>query len=121
MDCCSIFRCVIVLGVVLLTAASGCTRTSQQERIIPLKASASIDRARSLLENYAKGAPVTSEAEGFKPLVDGVRQEDPATADILAEAFQKIRETPAARAQIAKKALEKLPAAPPADAAEETP
>lgn len=71
-----------------------------------------MERARSLLENYAKGAPVTSEADGFNPLVDGVRKEDPAAADILAEAFQKIRETPAARAQIAKKALDQLPPAP---------
>lgn len=100
-------RFVIPLCVTLALVI-GCSQSSQKERIIPLKASVSLENARSLLENYANGAPVTSEADSFDTVVEGVRKENPETADVLAEAFDKIRQNPGARAKIAKDTLKKL-------------
>ncbi|WDI43394.1 hypothetical protein [Bremerella sp. P1] len=90
----------------------GCSQSSQQERVIPLKASASMNNARSILENYSQGAPITSEADSFDAVVEGVRKENPEVADILAEAFKKIRENPSSRAKVAKETLKKMPAKP---------
>ncbi len=106
------------LALAVIVVSLGCSRTSQQERIIPLKASASLENARSVLQNYANGAPVTSEAAGFDPMVEGVRKEDPASADILQDAFSKIKANPASRVAVAKKALEELPEKPAAPSEE---
>ncbi|MBA2116473.1 hypothetical protein [Bremerella alba] len=112
---------IVVAASLLTLPLVGCSQSSQKQRIIPLKASASLNNARSILENYAKGAPVTSEADSFDTVVAGVRKENPKVADILAEAFQKIRENPGNRARIAKDTLKEMPAKPepePAPAAE---
>lgn len=101
-----VVACLITLPLV------GCSQSSQKERVIPLKASASMNNARSILENYSKGAPITSEADSFDAVVEGVRKEDPKVADVLADAFKKIRENPGNRARIAKDALKELPAKP---------
>lgn len=101
-----VVACLITLPLV------GCSQSSQKERVIPLKASASMNNARSILENYSKGAPITSEADSFDAVVEGVRKEDPKVADVLADAFKKIRENPSNRARIAKDALKELPAKP---------
>ncbi|MFN3152098.1 hypothetical protein [Bremerella sp.] len=98
--------CLVTLPLV------GCSQSSQTERVIPLKASASMNNARSILENYSKGAPITSEADSFDTVVEGVRKENPEVADVLADAFKKIRENPGNRAKIAKDALKQLPAKP---------
>lgn len=98
-----------LLPLLLLIPLFGCSRSSQQERIIPLKASASMDEARSLLENYANGSPVTSEAESFDTLVEGVRKDDPKMANLLSDAFKKIRENPSSRVSVAKNVLKQLP------------
>ncbi|WP_147274254.1 hypothetical protein [Bremerella cremea] len=100
----------VVLPLLLLVPLIGCAKSSQQERVIPLKASASMEEARSLLENYAQGSPVTSEADSFDTLVEGVRKEDPKAANILSEAFKQIKENPGSRAKAAKNALKQLPA-----------
>ncbi|MBI1247271.1 hypothetical protein GC197_05430 [bacterium] len=62
-----------------------------------------------MLQNYAQGSPLASEAEGFDSLVESVRKEDPASADILQAAFNKIKANPGARVRVAKDTLEKLP------------
>lgn len=97
----------------------GCSQSSQKERVIPLKASASMNNARSILENYAKGAPITSEADSFDAVVAGVRKEDEAAADTLDKAFKQIRENPGNRAKIAKDTLKQLPAKPEPEPAQE--
>lgn len=103
----------LVLLVCLCTLPLlGCSQSSQKERVIPLKASASMNNARSILENYAKGAPITSEADSFDAVVAGVRKDDPAAADTLDKAFKQIRENPSNRAKIAKDTLKELPAKP---------
>ncbi|GAA4426349.1 hypothetical protein [Bremerella cremea] len=100
------------LPLLLAIALVGCSQTSQKERSIPLKGSVSLNEARTLLQNYSKGAPLTSEAESFDSLVEGVRKDNPEAADTLAEAFKKIRENPGSRAKVAKEALAKLPEPP---------
>ncbi len=100
----------------------GCSQSSQKERVIPLKASASMNNARSILENYAKGAPITSEADSFDAVVAGVRKENPEAADTLEKAFKDIRQNPGNRARIAKETLKELPAKPEPEApAEDSP
>jgi len=107
------FRILLAAAVCLGThSLIGCSQSSQKERVIPLKASASMNNARSILENYAKGAPITSEADSFDAVVSGVRKENPESADKLADAFAKIRANPGNRARYAKETLKELPAEP---------
>lgn len=108
----SVYLRLVVATCLLTLPLVGCSQSSQKERVIPLKASASMNNARSILENYAKGAPITSEADSFDTVVAGVRKENAEVADILAEAFKKIRENPGNRARIAKDTLKEMPAKP---------
>ncbi|PQO39181.1 hypothetical protein C5Y96_04805 [Blastopirellula marina] len=103
---------LVLLACLCTLPLLGCSQSSQKERVIPLKASASMNNARSILENYAKGAPITSEADSFDAVVAGVRKDDEAAADTLDKAFKQIRENPGNRAKIAKETLKQLPAKP---------
>ena len=98
---------LLIMGIVALI--SGCQQSSQRERSIPLKPNVALTQARSVLQNYANGSPLTSEVDGFDNLVESVRKEDPAAAETLAAAFKKIKANPGSRVRIAKDTLEKLP------------
>ncbi|MGB9687380.1 hypothetical protein [Thermogutta sp.] len=58
---------------------------------IPMKGP--LEEAKALLENYASGAPMGSEASRFKDLVDAVRKTDPAKADVLEKGFAELQKT----------------------------
>ena len=63
---------------------------------------------RTILNNYASGMPVTSEAESFPELVARVREKDPAKADVLEKGLAEIKQHPQQAASKAKELLKKL-------------
>lgn len=99
----------LMLGLVV--AVLGCGTSVKQERI-EIKAPAAsspLDEAISLLQRYAGGQPLTSEATSFPNLVERVRKEDSAKADILEAGLADLQKaTPAARPAKAKEILGKL-------------
>ncbi len=103
----------LIIGLVV--ALLGCGSSVKQERIEIKAPSASnpLAEATSLLERYAGGQPLTSEATSFPNLVERVRKEDAAKADILEAGFAELQKaTPAARPAKAKEILSKLQSAP---------
>ncbi len=99
------------LLIALAVTAPGCGPSVKQERIEIKAPSASspLAEATSLLQRYADGQPLTSEATSFPALVERVRKEDPAKADILQAGFADLQKaTAAARPAKAKEILAKL-------------
>lgn len=101
-----------LVGFGLLVGISGgCTKGDQGQQVktyeIPMKGP--LDQAKSILENYAKGGRMGSEAAGFDALVKAVRETDPAKADILQKGFAELQKTPPqGLAAKAKEILDKL-------------
>jgi hypothetical protein len=104
----------LVIGLAVAVTTLGCGPSVKQEQI-EIKVSGANDplaRATTLLERYAGGQPLTSEATSFPAMVEGVRKADPAKADILKAGLDEIQQaTPAARPAKAKAVLSKLQAA----------
>jgi hypothetical protein len=103
-------RCIAVLGlcsVALLTPTLvGCGGV--QEETIEVKNASAVDEAKQILQNYANGAPLTSEAAGFPDLITRAKEEDAAKGAEVEKALNQIQAQPANRAAIATGALSKL-------------
>ena len=91
----------------LVLALAGCAR-GPREKVIPIPAGDPLANARSVLQRYAEGQPVASEATSFPHFVEDLRKVDPARADILEKGLNDIQADPAARVSIAKALLPKL-------------
>ena len=98
---------LIVLPVALLSLG-GCMEGGKQQRTYNVKQQSSLDKAKVLLKGYANGAPLGSEGDDFPSIVEGVRKEAPAKADMLEQGFANIRKNPGTRAAVAKSLLPKL-------------
>lgn len=83
---------MVAVAVVVLGGCSKSGVPAPKTYQIPMKGP--LDEAKSLLENYASGAPLGSEASRFQDLVDAVRKTDPAKADILEKGFAELQKTP---------------------------
>lgn len=103
----------LMIALAVAVAVLGCGPSVKQERI-QIKAPAAsnpLEEATSLLQRYADGQPLTSEATSFPGLVERVRKEDSAKADILEAGFSELQKAPpAARPAKAKEILSKLQA-----------
>lgn len=83
-----------LLGLFLATVP-GCPTAGTpkpKEYGIPMKTP--LEEAKALLQNYANGGPIGSEAASYPDLVNAVRKEDPAKADILEKGFAELQKTP---------------------------
>lgn len=67
-----------------------------------------LEEAKRLLQNYANGQPVTSEATSFPKLIEDVKKTDPAKGEILEKGLAEIQASPATAAATAKDLLSKL-------------
>ncbi len=106
-------RCFFLMGIAVVATVIGCGSTVKEEQIQVKKSGteSGLAQATTLLERYAKGAPMTSEAASFPGMVERVRKEDSAKADILDAGLADLQKAPAgARAAKAKALLEKLQA-----------
>src|SRR5690606_39471436 len=94
--------------LLVAVVAAGCNTGAVQEEDIAVPQQSGIEQAKQILQNYANGAPITSEAASFPNIVEQVRQEDPAKADLLEKGFADLQANPEGRVAKAKELLEKL-------------
>ena len=90
--------------------AAGCGSDGKvKPEDITVREDTPLKRATTLLESYAKGQAIGSEAASYEYMVNELRKEDPARADILQKGFEELQKTkgPATAAK-AKEILAKL-------------
>jgi hypothetical protein len=91
-------------------AAFGCSPRAAHERDIPVKAENDpLAEARTILQRYASGQPMSSEVTTFPQLVENVRAKDPQRADVLEKGLDELQKSPPSARQVkAKELLKKL-------------
>ena len=67
-----------------------------------------LERARVILNDYAKGMRMGSEAMTFDEIVEDVRKTDPQKATILEKGFADLKRSPENRSAKARELLKKL-------------
>ena len=74
-----------------LLAPCGCGLRSPKVEIQP---QSGLERAKGILNDYASGAPMGSEAATFEEIVAEVRKTDPQKATILEKGFADLKRSP---------------------------
>ena len=67
-----------------------------------------LERAKVILNDYAQGAPMGSEAMTFAEIVEEVRKTDRQKATILEQGFADLKRSPANRSAKARELLKQL-------------
>lgn len=98
---------IALLAAVLSVVGCGPPGRVKQETI-EVKAQVGLDRARQLLETYARGQPLGSEAMDFPALVEEVRKTDTERAAILEQGFAELQKPRVNTAAKARELLAKL-------------
>lgn len=75
---------------------------------VEIKPQGGLERAKGILNDYAKGVPLGSEAETFEEIVKEVRQTDPKKATILEKGFADLQRSPQNRSAKARELLKQL-------------
>ena len=73
-----------------------------------VQAQSGLERAKVILNDYAQGAPMGSEAMTFEEIVGEVRKTDPQKATILEKGFADLKRSPGNRSVKARELLKKL-------------
>ena len=81
------------LGIVFiaLLGLCGCGRNSRPVEVQP---QSGLERAKVILNDYASGVPMGSEAATFEEVVAEVRKTDPQKATILEKGFADLKRSP---------------------------
>jgi hypothetical protein len=93
---------------IALLVAPGCNRGTPTVETYQAPPSDPIAEAKRILTNYAKGRPVTSEAESFPDLAKRVKEKDPAKGELLDKGLQAIKANPASARAKATELLKQL-------------
>jgi hypothetical protein len=72
---------------------------------VEVRPQSGLERAKVILNDYARGVPMGSEAETFQEIVEEVRQADPQKAAILEKGFADLKRS---RGNLSGKARELL-------------
>ncbi len=98
-----------MLTLSVLCMAAGCSGGPSVKTIkIASPAEAALGEAKQILNRYSDGAPPTSEVDSFPQLVQKIREDAPAKADVVEEAFNAVQKNPGSRKSAASKALKQL-------------
>ena len=73
-----------------------------------VQAQSGLERAKVILNDYAKGMRMGSEAMTFDEIVEEVRKTDPQKATILEKGFADLKRSPSDRSAKARELLKKL-------------
>lgn len=104
-------RAAALVPLACAFATIGCGPPGRvKEEVIEVKENSALDQAKQLLNNYAKGQALGSEATSFEYIVNKVRETDPPRADILQKGFTDLQKP---KADIKAKAKEILKAIEP--------
>ncbi|MCS7238505.1 MAG: hypothetical protein NZ899_09565 [Thermoguttaceae bacterium] len=105
-------RGFLLLVVMLLTVPItvwGCGGGNvPQKKVVEVPMPKGVERAKILLQNYAKGQPLGSEVSSFPEIVEEAKKTDPDKAAILEQGLAELQKNPAKRQQIAQDLLKKL-------------
>jgi hypothetical protein len=103
-------RSCLFAGLALAAViAAGCARSAKERTIEVKAANDPLFQARSVLERYAQGQPLSSEVTSFPKMVEDVRKVDPARANVLEKGLAEIQKAwPSARPAKARELLQKL-------------
>ena len=75
---------------------------------VQVKPQGGLERAKAILNDYAKGEPMGSEAMAFDEIVADVRKTDPQKATILEKGFADLKRSPQTRSSKARALLKQL-------------
>ena len=89
---------------VALLGPCGCGKAPPVE----VKPQSGLERAKVILNDYAQGVPMGSEAETFQEIVEEVRQTDPRKAATLEKGFADLKRSPGSRRAKARELLKQL-------------
>ena len=89
---------------VALLGPCGCGKAPPVE----VKPQSGLERAKVILDDYAQGAPMGSEAVTFQEIVAEVRQTDPRKAAILEKGFADLKRSPGNLKTKARELLKQL-------------
>ena len=99
-------RAWLGVGIIFvgLLGPCGCGKAPPVE----VKPQSGLERAKVILNDYAQGVPMGSEAETFEEIVAEVRQTDPQKAVILEKGFADLKRSPGSRRAKARELLKQL-------------
>ena len=92
---------------VALLGLWGCGRGGKGSQA-EVKPQSGLERAKVILNDYAQGAPMGSEAMTFAEIVEEVRKTDRQKATILEQGFADLKRSPANRSAKARELLKQL-------------
>lgn len=98
--------CMIVAVGLPLTGCGG--GDVPQRKTIEVPMPTGVERAKMLLQNYAKGQPLGSEVAMFPEIVEEAKKTSPDKAAILEKGFADLQANPARAQQIAQDLLKQL-------------
>jgi hypothetical protein len=75
---------------------------------VEVKPQGGLERAKAILNDYANGADMGSEAMTFEEIVAEVRKTDPKKATILEKGFADLKRSPGNRSSKARQLLKQL-------------
>src|SRR5262245_54051650 len=86
-------RAWLGVGIIfmVLLGLCGCGKEPQIQVQPP---QSGLEQAKAILNDYANGAPMGSEAMGFDGIVEEVRKTDPHKATILEKGFAEMKRSP---------------------------
>jgi hypothetical protein len=99
----------VLLALSVCVSFAGCGN-SQLPKVETFQAPAPdpIARAKTILNNYANGMPVASEASSFDDIVSAVKAKDAAKGEILEKGFGAIKANPSSAKAKATELLKQL-------------
>ena len=99
-------RAWLGVGIVFvaLLGLCGCRKDPPVE----VKPQSGLEQAKVILNDYAQGVPMASEAMTFQEIVEEVRQTDPQKAAILEKGFADLKRSPGNRRAKARELLKQL-------------
>ena len=96
-----------IVFVALIVAFLGLCGSGKDARV-EVQPQSGLERAKVILNDYAKGVPMGSEAMAFDEIVADVRKTDPQKATILEKGFADLKRSPDNRSAKARELLKKL-------------
>lgn len=98
----------LITATLLCGLAAGCGGGGVKEETIEVKNQDPMRQVKATLLNYINGQPLASEVTSFDFMIEEVRKEDPAKAEILKNGLEDIKKTKGSPAPKARALLRKL-------------
>ena len=94
------------VGIIFIALLGFCG--CKKEPPIEIQPQGGLERAKAILNDYANGAPMGSEAMTFEEIVEEVRKINPQKATILEKGFADLKRSPGNRSVKARELLKQL-------------